>query len=74
MDRTLKLAVGSIVIGCLVLALKYVAFHLTSSVALYSDAQESTINVATAIGAFMAARLSATPPDANHPYGHHKVE
>jgi divalent metal cation (Fe/Co/Zn/Cd) transporter len=69
-----NLAAGSIVIGCLVLALKYVAYRLTGSEALYFDARESTINVATAISAFIAVRLSATPPDANHSYGHHKAE
>jgi divalent metal cation (Fe/Co/Zn/Cd) transporter len=32
------------------------------------------MKVATAIGAFTAMRLSAIPPDANHPYGHHQAE
>jgi cation diffusion facilitator family transporter len=74
MDKALKLAIGSIVVGILVLGLKYQAYRLTGSIALYSDALESTINVATAIAAFFAVRLSAAPPDANHPYGHHKAE
>ncbi|WP_414472739.1 cation diffusion facilitator family transporter [Microvirga sp. M2] len=74
MNRVQKLAVGSIFIGALVFALKYVAYHLTGSIALYSDALESVINVVTAIAAFMAVRMSAAPADANHPYGHHKVE
>src|SRR5665648_314055 len=66
MDRTLKLALGSIAVGVLVLGLKYLAYRLTGSIALYSDALESIINVATAILAFFAVRLSAVPPDANH--------
>lgn len=74
MSTSLKLAAGSIAVGCLVLALKYVAYLVTGSVALYSDALESIINVATAIAAFIAVRVSATPPDANHPYGHQKAE
>lgn len=74
MNPTLRLAAGSIAVGLLVLSLKYVAYTLTGSVALFSDALESTLNVATAIGAFMAVRISSAPPDANHPYGHHKVE
>ena len=57
-----------------VLALKYAAYHVTGSVALYSDALESIINVVTAVAAFLAVRLSAAPADTNHPYGHHKVE
>jgi cation diffusion facilitator family transporter len=74
MDRALKLALGSIAVGVLVLGLKYLAYRLTGSIALYSDALESIINVATAVAAFFAVRLSATPADHNHPYGHHKAE
>ncbi len=74
MDKALKLALGSILVGILVLGLKYLAFHVTGSIALYSDALESIINVATAIAAFFAIRWSAVPADANHPYGHHKAE
>ncbi|MGI6854443.1 cation diffusion facilitator family transporter [Mesorhizobium sp. 1B3] len=74
MDKTLKLALGSIAVGILVLGLKYLAYKVTGSIALYSDALESTVNVATAIAAFFAIRWSTTPPDANHPYGHHKAE
>jgi len=74
MDRVQKLAVGSIVVGLLVLGIKYFAYVLTGSIALYSDALESIINVATAVAAFLAVRLSAVPADANHPYGHHKAE
>lgn len=74
MDRVHKLALGSIVIGLVVLATKYLAYVLTGSVALYSDALESIINVATAASAFFAVRVSAVPPDANHPYGHYKAE
>jgi cation diffusion facilitator family transporter len=74
MDKIQKLAIGSIFVGTLVLVLKYAAYYMTGSIALYSDALESIINVVTAVAAFMAVRLSATPADANHPYGHHKVE
>lgn len=74
MDRIQKLAAGSIVVGLVVLGLKYAAYLLTGSVALYSDALESIINVVTAVVALLAVRTSAIPADANHPYGHHKVE
>ena len=69
-----RLAAGSIVVGCVVLGLKFVAWKATGSVALYSDALESIINVATAIAAFIAIRVSAMPADDNHPYGHSKAE
>jgi len=74
MDKIQRLAIGSIFIGTAVFVLKYAAYHLTGSIALYSDALESIINVVTAVAAFLAVRLSAQPADANHPYGHHKVE
>jgi cation diffusion facilitator family transporter len=74
MKQVIRLALGSIAVGLLVLGLKYAAYFVTGSVALYSDAAESIINVATAVAAFFAVRLSAVPPDANHPYGHNKAE
>jgi cation diffusion facilitator family transporter len=74
MDKIQKLALGSIFVGTVVFVLKYAAYYITGSIALYSDALESVINVVTAIAAFMAVRLSAAPADSNHPYGHHKVE
>jgi cation diffusion facilitator family transporter len=74
MDKIQKLAIGSIFVGTVVFVLKYAAYYITGSIALYSDALESIINVVTAVAAFMAVRLSAAPADANHPYGHHKVE
>lgn len=74
MDEVQKLAAGSIAVGLVVLALKYAAYHLTGSIALYSDALESIINVVTAVAALLAIRTSAKPADADHPYGHHKAE
>lgn len=74
MSKTLKLAAGSLVVGIVVLGLKLLAWWMTGSIALYSDALESTVNVATAIAALLAVRLAERPADANHPYGHHKAE
>jgi cation diffusion facilitator family transporter len=74
MERTQKAALGSVSVGFVVLALKFVAYWLTGSLALYSDALESTINVVAAGAAFIALRVSAQPADSNHPYGHHKAE
>ncbi|WP_163602673.1 cation diffusion facilitator family transporter, partial [Klebsiella pneumoniae] len=71
---TQKAALASAGIGVLVTALKFGAWWLTGSVALYSDALESIINVVAAGGAFLALRVAARPADAEHPYGHHKAE
>lgn len=74
MDEAQRIALGSIIVGLVVLGLKAAAYLMTGSVALYSDAAESVVNVAAALAAFLAVRLSAAPPDSNHPYGHHKAE
>jgi cation diffusion facilitator family transporter len=74
MTATLKLALGSILVGILVLGLKTLAWWMTGSIALLSDAMESTVNVVTAIAAFFAVRIAAQPADDEHPFGHHKVE
>lgn len=73
-DPRIRLALGSVLIGVLVLGLKFVAYRLTGSVALYSDALESIINVVAALAAVMAVSFSARPADANHPYGYAKAE
>lgn len=54
--------------------MKAVAWWLTGSAALYSDALESIVNVAAGLIALAALRFAAIPADANHPYGHDKVE
>lgn len=71
---TIKLAIGSLVVGFVVLGLKMLAYWITGSVALFSDALESTVNVATAFAALIAVQVASRPADANHPYGHHKAE
>lgn len=72
--RTMRMAIASIAIACAVLAIKYVAYWTTGSVALYSDALESIVNVVTAVVALIAIRISARPADRVHQFGHHKAE
>ncbi len=56
------------------MALKYWAYLVTGSVALYSDALESIVNLVAALAALLAINISARPADRNHPFGHHKAE
>lgn len=70
----LRIAAGSLAVSLAVLAIKFGAYLLTGSVALFSDALESIINVLTATAAIVAIRSAARPPDAEHPYGHDKAE
>jgi cation diffusion facilitator family transporter len=72
--KVARLAFWTIVVAFLVLGLKALAWWLTGSVALYSDALESTVNVIAALAAFWAIRVSHTPADQDHPFGHHKAE
>ncbi len=74
MGRTQQIASFSIVLGVGVLALKTGAWWLTNSAALFSDALESTVNVAAAVIALVALRVAERPADANHTYGHQKAE
>lgn len=74
MGKAERIAAGSIGIGLLVLAMKSVAWWLTGSSALYSDALESIVNVVAALVALAALRFASRPADANHPYGHDKAE
>jgi len=64
----------SLLVALVVLGLKGLAYLLTGSVALLSDALESTVNVAAALMALFAIRFARRPPDATHPFGHTKAE
>ena len=55
-------------------ALKVLAYYLTNSVAILTDALESTVNVVTGFTGLFALRVAARPRDENHPYGHGKAE
>ncbi len=72
--RVQILAVWSILIALGVMGLKFLAWRMTGSVALYSDALESIVNLITAGAALWAIRVSHKPADSDHPFGHHKAE
>ena len=69
-----RLAYYSIIVAFGVMGIKFVAWWLTGSVALYSDALESVVNVIAATIAWIAIRISHKPADRNHQYGHQKAE
>ncbi len=73
-NRGERIAAGSVAVGCVVLALKAAAWRLTGSAAFYSEALETTVNVAASLIALVAVRLAAKPADAQHTYGHEKAE
>lgn len=63
-------AIASIVI----FTLKMVAYRMTGSTAILSDALESIVNVLAAVVALFVIRFAAQPADEDHPYGHGKAE
>ncbi|HKW39349.1 MAG TPA: cation diffusion facilitator family transporter [Burkholderiales bacterium] len=74
-DRTLeRCAWLSLAAAVATIVLKTLAWHVTDSVGLLSDALEALINLAAALLALTMLRLAATPPDARHPYGRFKAE
>src|SRR6476620_7702391 len=64
----------SIAAAVATIALKTVAYLVTGSVGLLSDAAESVVNLIAAIIALVALKVAARPADASHNYGHGKAE
>ena len=64
----------SLAVGVGLMLIKFAAFFLTGSSAIFSDALESIVNVLASGFALWAVRLSYRPADETHPYGHGKVE
>jgi cation diffusion facilitator family transporter len=69
-----RFALLSIAAAIVTIGMKTVAWKLTGSVGLLSDAVESIVNLLAALVAFWALRVAAQPPDAEHPFGHSKAE
>ncbi len=63
-----------VVTGVVLFIVKLVAWYLTNSVAILTDALESTVNVTSGFIGLYSLYISAKPKDSHHPYGHGKVE
>lgn len=70
-QRLLAVSVG---VALATIALKTLAWWLTGSVGLLSDAMESIVNLAAALFGLWMVTVAARPADDDHPYGHHKAE
>jgi cation diffusion facilitator family transporter len=64
----------SIAVAVVTIALKTLAWWITDSVGLLSDAMESLVNLASAVFALVMVTIAHRPADAQHPYGHYKAE
>jgi cation diffusion facilitator family transporter len=63
-----------VVVAIMTITLKTLAWWITDSVGLLSDAMESLVNLASAVFGLVMVTVAARPADAEHPYGHHKAE
>lgn len=63
-----------VLVSVLLFAVKILAYFLTGSVAVLTDALESTVNVVTGFTGLYSLHIAAKPRDEDHPYGHGKVE
>ncbi len=69
-----RLLWASVVVAVITITLKTLAWYITGSVGLLSDAMESFVNLASAIFALLMVTIAQRPADEEHPYGHHKAE
>jgi cation diffusion facilitator family transporter len=74
MNSKTKIARLSVASNALLIVMKLVVGVISGSVSIISEAIHSSMDLIAAIIAFFAVRVSDTPPDPEHPYGHGKVE
>jgi len=64
----------AILVGIIVLLVKFFAYSVSNSVALFSDALESIVNIAASVLMFFSVFISEKPADQDHNYGHERIE
>lgn len=64
----------AVLVGALLFVIKIIAWYLTNSVAILTDALESIVNILAGSFTLYSLYLSSIPKDRNHPYGHGKIE
>ncbi|MGE6219000.1 cation diffusion facilitator family transporter [Nubsella zeaxanthinifaciens] len=74
MTSNKKAILLSLCVSILLMLAKFVAYFITNSNAILTDAAESIVNVLASGFAFYSIYLATLPKDENHPYGHGKVE
>ena len=74
MSQTIKIQRNIAFLAAGLFIVKTIAWWYTGSVAIFTDAMESIINVVTGFFGWYSVWLAAKPRDRNHPYGHGKVE
>jgi cation diffusion facilitator family transporter len=72
--NNIRLQAMVLMVGVLLMAIKFMAWRITHSNTILSDALESIVNVVAGSFALYSLWLAAKPRDREHPYGHGKVE
>lgn len=67
-------ALTAVIGGVIIFSIKLIAFMVSGSVALLSDALESTVNIIASMLMFYAVYVSSKPADEEHQYGHERIE
>ncbi|MCC9167088.1 cation diffusion facilitator family transporter [Pontibacter harenae] len=73
-QETKRLQLFIVLVGAMLLITKFIAFFVTNSNTILTDALESIINVVAGLFSLYSIIVSARPKDLNHPYGHGKIE
>lgn len=73
-SKAFKLTLFSFLLSLFICGLKFLAYFITQSVAIYSDALESIVNIFSALLAMIGLKIALKPSDVEHPYGHTKFE
>lgn len=74
MSKSIRLQMLALGVGLGLMGLKFIAWWVTNSNAILTDALESIINIVAGVFALYSLVLAAKPRDRNHPYGHGKIE
>lgn len=70
----IQIALISLIASILIFGIKLIAYFISNSVALLSDALESIVNIAASGLMFFSVCISGRAPDSTHKYGHQKIE
>jgi cation diffusion facilitator family transporter len=69
-----QVAILAVICGIAIFFIKLVAYLISNSVALLSDALESIVNIAASCLMLFSVCVSERAPDSSHKYGHEKIE
>ena len=73
-NRNISVQRFIVAVSIILFLIKFVAYFLTGSIAILTDALESIVNVVAGLIGLYSLKIAAIPKDEDHPYGHGKAE